>query len=559
MGADREPALGAYAAKRCPRVAHNDHAPTSPPKASIDPAKQRLIEEGVLFERAITDRIEQAFEGSGRTVLDAASKNWEATTDATWEAMRDGIEVIINGRLPDVDGRRGAPDVLVRIGAGYIPIDIKNHQTLVESKTKSVTVSTIADPARRFAYPLRSDGTSNRRGDCMQLTHYTRMLQRLGCHPGGRADSDPELLFGGIIGTSDFTAATGDRYGITWYQLAQAREMTYSASASAHRRTRTMLDRYDHEFAFRRKVAAAARRGDEIVKPLGTEECDDCAWNSYCVTVAGPDDASFAIKTGRLDMREWKFLYDRGITTVETLARLDPASIAADFAEYSTKSKPAERLANATRRAQMALDGNAFQPVDGWPTIPAADIEADFDIEWDANGRIYQWGLRVRAGQDDSTARYETDFVSFDEIDDEAETALADKFAARINTLAEAADAQGKSFTVFHWHHVELTMTRKFPNVQAALQNRTFDLCRWYQANFFARDGSSIKIVAALFGFHWGVEDAGGHNSQAQVATARGSGPEAQAACEWLLRYNEADVAAQAAIRDGLRHLTADS
>ncbi|MGB0973284.1 MAG: recombinase RecB, partial [Mycobacterium sp.] len=382
-------ALGAYSAKRCPRVAHNDHAPASPPKTGLAPGKQLLLEEGVLFERAVIDLIRTILdEESGHRLVVIGNKHWDEATAATVAAMSDGFEVIVNGRLPDIGGRRGAPDVLIRLGSGYVPVDIKNHQTLVESKTKSVTVSALADPTQRFEYPQRSDAADNRRDDCMQLAHYTRMLQRLGFHSAGAMDEHHELLIGGIIGTSDFTASTGDPHGITWYQLAQAREKTYSVSAESHRKTRTTLDRYDHEFAFRLKVAASARRGEEIVKPFGIDECDDCVWNSHCVTIAGPEDASFAIKTGRLDMREWKFLYDRGITTVHALAHLDTDSLISEFAQYSTKSKPDQRLANAIRRAQMTLDGIAFQLRHGWPEIPAADVEADFDIEWDAEGRI---------------------------------------------------------------------------------------------------------------------------------------------------------------------------
>ena len=49
------------------------------------------------------------------------------------------------------------------------------------------------------------------------------------------------------------------------------------------------------------------------------------------------------------------------------------------------------------------------------------------------------------------------------------------------------------------------------------------------------------------------VEDAGGAQSQVKIDLARTHGPETDAAREWLTRYNESDVAAQAAIRDGLR------
>lgn len=40
-----------------------------------------------------------------------------------------------------------------------------------------------------------------------------------------------------------------------------------------------------------------------------------------------------------------------------------------------------------------------------------------------------------------------------------------------------------------------------------------------------------------------------------KIETARGEGPDALEARQWCLRYNESDVAAQAAIRDGIREM----
>ena len=59
--------------------------------------------------------------------------------------------------------------------------------------------------------------------------------------------------------------------------------------------------------------------------------------------------------------------------------------------------------------------------------------------------------------------------------------------------------------------------------------------------------------MAPAFGVRWDVDDAGGSESQLVVETARTSGPEAEAVKAWLHGYNERDVAAQAAIRDGSR------
>jgi len=63
----------------------------------------------------------------------------------------------------------------------------------------------------------------------------------------------------------------------------------------------------------------------------------------------------------------------------------------------------------------------------------------------------------------------------------------------------------------------------------------------------------SIKNIAPMFGFEWGVEDPGGFGSMDKIEQARIPGPDGDAARQWCLAYNESDVAAQAAIRDGLR------
>jgi hypothetical protein len=131
----------------------------------------------------------------------------------------------------------------------------------------------------------------------MQLSHYTRMLQELGMHP----ELGPAV--GGIIGTSDFTPLLNDSRGTTWYDLDEEVIETYSATGPGHRKKRSALQRYDHEFTFRITVARQAQIGGEIVRPYRINECDTCEWVSYCTEAAGPDDASFAIQAGHLNVR----------------------------------------------------------------------------------------------------------------------------------------------------------------------------------------------------------------------------------------------------------------
>jgi predicted RecB family nuclease len=204
------------------------------------------------------------------------------------------------------------------------------------------------------------------------------------------------------------------------------------------------------------------------------------------------------------------------------------------------------------QQAQLIHDGIYFEPKADSPVdVPRADIEIDFDIEWDKSNRIYQWGLRVREGQDEQTARYEP-VVSFDYLDDDSELALAEQAATRIMQLRAEAEKAGKTVAVYHWHHVEVSSTRKFGCITAALDGVTLDLLSWFARTFRVQGSAGIKTIAQLFGFSWAVDDPGGRLSMLKIEVARAGGPTAAEAEQWCLSYNESDVAAQAAIRDGL-------
>lgn len=546
-----EIALGGYPAKQCPRLTHNDNSPLSPPRPPVDEGVQGLFDAGLDFEADITSELVATL-GVDVLYLDEEALGWDGNVAATMDAMRRRVPVIVNGRLPSIEGRTGAPDVLVLVEGGYLPVDVKNHRTLGSQKSRTLTYSTLNDPATRQVVDGRSGDGSHRGDDTMQLAHYTRMLQALGFHPGGPGDqSRPELLLGGIIGTSDFTDITGQAHAITWYDLTTPQEVTYSATAEDHRRRRSALERYDHEFSFRLKVAQVARSGGELVRPIGTYECLSCPWQAYCAEVAGEDDPTFAITAGRLDAREWLFVQAHGGDSLEGLAALDVAALAPEFASHSVSRRtPEERLDSVVQRARMTLAGVDYEPRSEWPEIPAADVEVDFDIEWDRDGFIYQWGLRIRQGQDESTAVYEP-VLSFEALDEAKEAELAEAFADELGALIDAADAAGKSLRIYHWHNVEVTRTAKFPRVARLLEGRCTDLLAWFNSNFRARGSSSLKDVAPLFGFAWDVDDAGGYTSMLKIEQART--PEGAEDRAWCLRYNESDTAAQPAIRDGLR------
>lgn len=548
--------LGGYPARKCPRVIHNENMPDKPEPAETPAQLLQLFDEGRAFEAAVTQSLRDAL-GPRGTFLTEADRSWTANVGTTMAAMRHGDEVIVGGRLPSVMGRSGAPDVLVRTDTGpsspkYVPVDIKNHHTTKEAKRGTLPRSSLSKPTSRESSPGRSNRGNHWRNDVMQLAHYTRMLQDLGFHPGD------DWLWGGIIGTDTVGDKNGRRHGITWYDLTQPGEKTFSSSDPSGRRMRTPLERYDHEFAFRLKVANAARAGQELVRPIGTDECFTCVWASYCEQIVGPDDAGFALSHGRLKTREWQYLASHGVTTLQDLATLevDPEFLAGFVRHADTRQGPGkatEALHAAITKARMTLEDVDIEPISGtWPVVPTAAVEVDFDIEWDRAGRIYQYGFRVRQGTDDTTATYDP-VVSFEALDDDGAAALASQAADKLGALIDAAKQDGSTLTVFHWSHPEISKTRQYERLDSLLAGRTLDLMAWIESEFVARKSYSIKDVAPIFDFQWGVDDAGGFGSMDQIDHARGTGPEADAARTWCLTYNKDDVAAQAAIRDGLR------
>lgn len=561
MTGSREPILlGGYAAKQCPVRTHNAFAPLVPDPEWVAPAElQDLFDAGRQFEAEVFAELLRIH--SDRAELIDPGLREDAATRKTLAAMQSRVPLVLGGWLPNdpAGGRKGRPDILVRIGAGYLPADVKHHNTLDAAKKAAKPVSSLVRPDIWWELP-GCTATSHHYEDGLQLAHYTRMLQACGFHPG------PDRLFGAIIGTSTVAVSGPDRELVfVWHDLSKPTRPTFSRSRG--KVLRSVLDRYDHEHDFRVKVAATAARitgtaddPEPLVVPIGQKECGLCPYELWCADQMGPEDPSAAITRDRLDTREWQTLRRMGIGTTAALADLEPED--PDFFDdyhpevtHHSRKQALKRLQAAVRQARMIRDGVDFRPIPGAVVaVPSADIEIDFDIEWDTAGRIYQWGLRIRDGQDDTTARYEP-VVGFEPLDDDAELALAERAAARITALRAQAEASGRTVAVYHWSHPEVSMTRRFGCVTTALDGITVDLLAWFTGTFHVRGEASIKAVAQFFGFSWAVDDPGGRLSMAKIETARAGGPEALAARRWCLDYNASDVAAQAVIRDGVRQM----
>jgi hypothetical protein len=259
--------LGGYAAKRCPVRVQNDFLPLVERLQWIpSPEDQARIDAGNAFEQAVFEDLTEIHPGAVRVDRELRKADMIA---ATVQAMDAGAPLILGGRLPDdvEHGRTGRPDILIRIESGYLPADVKNHQTLNPLKTekRASAISSIASPDLRFPLAGWTAATTHRYEDGLQLAHYTRLLQANGYHPG------VEHLLGAVLGTSqlEMTPGASPQLVFVWHNLDEPLVPTFSRSRG--KKLRSLLERYDHEHAFRIKVAETARRvtgGDDDPRPL---------------------------------------------------------------------------------------------------------------------------------------------------------------------------------------------------------------------------------------------------------------------------------------------------
>ncbi len=566
MSASDLPLLNSRAAIRCARRTHNDHDPSLDDSHWVEVEATRWTEFGIAFEIEVRARLRHVL---GAQCVDLTDlRHADATTAAT-AAMNDGVRVIIGGALPDdiAGGRRGRPDLLTSTGTrsdgatGYLPADIKSHRVAKESTRGSAATSPLAQlgsGAPTVTVPGLAPNTGNRLTDLLQLSHYWRMLQACGheSHLGPTA---------GLIGTDSFA---GDDPYVLWQQLDEPVFTTYSRSRGTTKRS--ALERYDHEFEFRSRIAKTAQAQDEpLVRPIIIEACDSCPWHDVCLELVGELEPSQYITSGRLGVREWNALHDRDIRTLQELAtlsisdpRLDDYWSELDIAE----SKARTRLYDAIVRAQMMITGEKLRRINADPIVmPRADVEVDFDIEWDTDGRIYLWGLLIT----DADGTVADSIVSWDELDDVAEDALAVHAIGRLMQLRDVAHTRGQSFAVYHYSHPEVSMVSSLlerrgadlPSVnewQSFTDEHFVDLLPIVKRHFIGVKGLGLKHVAPWAGFEWEDEDPSGEQSMVWIDESRHSAEadDRQKSRDRLLQYNTDDVRATLAVRRKLAEET---
>ena len=559
--------LNSRAALQCARRVHNDFDPTLSAVELKEVPPNRWAEQGIEFEVCVVDLI-HALNPTG--VVDLRSLPHRAAATATTKAMEQGIFVVVGGALPDdaVRHRTGRPDLLIYGGhrgdgrAGYFPVEIKSHRITKESSSGGAKMSHLGNMTVGIQIQTSADrqpASTYRQSDLMQLAHYWRMLESCNFH----ADVVP---VGGIIGSD--TCTTNEGF-IVWQSLTEPFFTTYSRSHGTAKRS--ALERYDHEFDFRLRVVDVALRQDEpeapmpLVRPILIEECDSCPWHEVCLEELGDADPSVHVTSGRLSVREWNALRRIGVDTVQDLASLELADtrLAAYWPELEiAPSRAKSRLEKAVLRAQMSLAGEDVRWLGNLvESIPRADVEVDFDLEWDGDSRIYLWGLLVTA---DGVSRSES-LCSWDEMDEAGEVELAAAAIEKLILLRTAAESQGKTFLIYHYSHPEVSMVRTLlARHSGSLPSEEWwndftsecfiDLLPKVKERLFGLKGLGLKRVAGAAGFSWAEEEPSGEQTLEWIDQAR-SDPDnsvRQAAQDRLLQYNNDDVKATLALREWL-------
>lgn len=566
--------LDAYAARSCPVKTQNRYDRTvEQVSTQPDEALQELFAGGRAFRDEVLDQVATA---PGVLDLRGLVESGEDTAGATRDAVAQGVAVIIAPHLPlDVDGhRRGHCDLLVR-GAdrpdgtpGYRPVHVKRHRVL-EAHSGAGTTGSFSDlsaPGAPFGLPDLVVKPS-READLLQLAHYWRMLQAA----GWACDGDPVA---GVIGTDVPT----DGHVIAWVDLAGKVIRTFSRTSPSGWKLRSPLERYDHEFGFRLKVAQVARLRDgseddprQMVSPIVIRECDHCTWWETCKPRLDADDLSLRISKSPLDVREISVLRAHGINTLADLAHTDVEALMETYLPQVAHRHGADsRLRLAARRASLMLDGVELERLTADPfDLPEASLEIDFDIETSAGDRVYLWGFLVHdrlgelTGEGGSRDPFYKAFSRFEVLDNQTEGELAVEAITWLDRLC----TERPDTLVYHYsdyevvHLLRLARRTGDPEVLAAAQRvraHFVDMFTLVKEHFFGANGLGLKVVAhAGAGFEWRDEDPGGLNSQTWFHDAVLGADELtrSEATTRVLEYNEDDVRATHQLRAWLRGL----
>jgi predicted RecB family nuclease len=593
-----------YFAKTCPQRVQLDVLQPCEPLPD-PPFLQMLFRAGDKHEgetfAALFDGVE------GAVVIDV--EDLDAREWQTMQAVKAGALVIAGGRLPvDHESHRvGQPDLLVRHGEGYLPIEVKSHKALDRVRKEGTGTALVSDLTTPFLDAAVTDVERNARkhlGDLMQVAHYYALLDAAGI-------ASPGWFVAGVCGTEGV---------IVWHDLAEPNIPPPEHLDSDPDGCMSALARYEFEFAYRLGIFAAAENhlGNEaaplLAEPIVCDQCDMCRWREWCgdrleevadlsliagvgvgrrglYKAHGIDDlhalASLDWRTaelvrGKVDVeglllkaagkpastvlagvianrpKQVEALAALGLHTVADLEAIDPKTLEVCVAGASNAATQIE-LARARIGAAPAYRKRGVNDI----TVPRADVEIDVDME-NINDGCYLWGALITDRRADApTARYVA-FATWDPDIEAGEQLAFKEFWSWLTGERGRATAEGASFKAYCYSKSAENgqMTRIADRLGLRAEVDEFlasedwvDLLEVVRRQLMTGRSMGLKETAPLSGFSWRTDDGGG--TQAIVKYEQAVDEEADAAGrataqQWILEYNEDDVRATAALRNWL-------
>lgn len=504
---------------------------------------------------------------------------------ATLEAMAARADLIVGGvlrheRPPDGRAFSGIaeeshPDLLVRLGDGYLPVLVVAHK-LLEPRRRRTEPARILPVARLgragvLGRPLRegivvdeSLKLRHNTADAVQLGQAAAMLHRLGASCG---------LVGGIGADATRIVVADEGPRVSGYR-------------NALRRTRAVLHAIDRVTAPASAAPGPAGLtvGEWPLAPRKIRECRGCRWRRACEDeLRAADDISLLLPGNRGD--EYR---EEGITTIRGLARRGPDGEDRNLARLWVSGTPAALRSRRTR-------------------APRADVEIDVDMEAYPGSGAYLWGAWTP--EDGYVPHVTWAPPGADGLGGAAEAENFARFWDWLMARRAAAHEAGRSFRAYCWaaegeNHWLRASAKRFGGMEFVVgdgpariiavpelgevnafiaSDQWVDMFRVARKQLISPGGMGLKVIAPMAGFHWRDEDADGEASlsfyraavgivdapePAGDGTAGGGGeggeggggggggeggaPGSAAARAKLLRYNGDDCRSTAVVRDWL-------
>lgn len=552
--------LGGYAAKQCPTKVFHDIATEATLADEDSPGVEQRKTDGILFENAVEEALSARWNFvdvsgldtggrrdkaiahvaealSGVTAIkipecDRTEKSKKRREILTVGAIKAGVLLIWNARLPFVNGRIGEPDAIVN----GLPVDVKHHRSLSgKAKEKPQHVSTLESLTLDSAEQITMGEGTPSKSDSLQLAHYIRMMEDLGLLP------DDAPRWGGII---------GKELTVVWRSL----------DAPAFQGRKSALDIYDDSYQTVRDVADAAITAPEqgsIVPPIWKTECKECPWRTICHDELLDAD-HISLLPGVTATRVVDYA-SKGIVTRRQLAR-------------ATFDTPDIRVLRDIDQARVSIVNKPHRARGkDFISVPRATFELDIDIE-DSNGLCYLIGVAdTWRRKENGTVKQRTDFHPF--VDwtrtEEGEARIFAEFWAYLVAADAKATANRWGFKAYHYTDHETRYFRHLAEKHAGKPgiptleelNEFLDSSKWVDLHkilateiVWPTENHQLKTLARFVGFDWRDEAPGGANSMAWFAEATTSEDEdtREAARQRIVEYNQDDVMATLALREWL-------